>query len=241
VNLEEIKAKADPLHWYHTLELTPEYTTNGVFDLRDQVHHYQLPERMDGMRVLDIGTWDGFWAFEMERRGATEIHGLDIDDMSTLDYPPRRRPKEFTRAPRGTGFRLAAELKGSKAERVVCNVYDAKPENLGQYDIVFAGSILIHVRDQLLALERIANLVKPGGLFISAEEYDRAASLVPFEVSRYRANRVSAVVFWLPSIRTWKSMLWTAGFDDVQQKGRFTLKSARDYSVRHVLFHARKS
>ena len=241
MNLEEIRRRADELKWYHTLELAPGYTTDGDFDLRDQVRHYKLPERVDGLRVLDVGTWDGFWAFEFERRGAAEIHGLDIDDMSTLDFPPRRRPNEFKRTePRGTGFRLAKEIYGSKAERVVCNIYDAKPEDLGQYDVIFAGSILIHLRDQLLAMERIANLLKPGGLFISAEEYDLAASLLPIEVSRYRANRESAVVFWLPSIRTWKSMLWTAGFDQVAMRGRFDLKSRRNYSVRHVLFHARK-
>ena len=49
----------------------------GWFDLRPFVADYHLPERMDGMRVLDVGTWDGFWAFEFERRGA-EVVGLDI-------------------------------------------------------------------------------------------------------------------------------------------------------------------
>ena len=77
--------------------------------------------------------------------------------------------------------------------------------------------MLIHLRDQLLALQRMAELTKPGGLLISAEEYDRLASLVPFPVSRYRADRESAVVFWLPGIKTWGRMLWTAGYDDVRQ------------------------
>ena len=43
--------------------------TEGMFDLRPVVDRYGLPARMDGMRALDVGTWDGFWAFEMERRG----------------------------------------------------------------------------------------------------------------------------------------------------------------------------
>jgi tRNA (mo5U34)-methyltransferase len=238
---DDIRGRVDAIEWYHTLELAPGIETDGVFDLRPFVARYHLPERMDGLRVLDVGTWDGFWAFEFERRGAAEVHGLDIDDLADLDYPPRRRPAEVPSEPRGTGFRLAKDIYGSRAERIVCNLYDARPEDLGQYDIVFAGSILLHVRDQLLALERIAALVKPGGLFISAEEYDLAASLIPrIELSRYRANRDSAVVFWLPAIRTWRSMLWTAGFDRVEQKSRFKLRSRRDYSVRHVVFHARR-
>jgi tRNA (mo5U34)-methyltransferase len=59
--------------WYHTLELAPGVVTEGMFDLRRYVSRYGLPERMDGMRALDGGTWDGFWAFEIERRGAEVV------------------------------------------------------------------------------------------------------------------------------------------------------------------------
>src|SRR5439155_8359092 len=103
--------------WYHTLELAPGFVTEGWFDLRDQVPHYGLPERMDGMRALDVGTWDGFWAFEMERRGA-DVVALDLDDESDLDFPPRRRPREWSTVKRGDGFRLAKAILGSKVERV---------------------------------------------------------------------------------------------------------------------------
>ena len=239
--MQELLDRAKQLKWYHSLELAPGHVTDGMFDLRPYVDQYRLPKRMDGMRVLDVGTWDGFWAFEFERRGAT-VFGLDIDDVSTLDFPPRRRPAEFPTEKRGQGFHLAKEIYGSTAERVVCNLYDATPERLGgQFDIVFAGSILIHIRDQLLALERIAGLVKPGGLYIGAEEYDLASNFVPFKVSRYRADRESAVVFWLPSTKTWKNMIWTAGFDEVQAKGRFKMRSPHGFFVRHAVFHARKT
>ena len=225
--------------WYHSLELAPGVETRGVFDLRPYVSRYGLPERMDGMRVLEVGTWDGFWAFEMERRGA-QVTALDLDWERDLDWPPRRRPKEYPPEPRGRGFVIAKELLGSSVERVNCSVYHALPEDLGQFDMVFCGTVIIHLRDQLLALERIAGLTKPGGFFISAEEYDPLSGLAPFPVSRYRADRDSAVVFWQPSIRTWKRMMWTAGFDRVKQHGRFSMKSNEEYSVRHVVLHAFK-
>ncbi|HVS29766.1 MAG TPA: methyltransferase domain-containing protein, partial [Solirubrobacteraceae bacterium] len=113
------------------------------------------------------------------------------------------------------------------------------PERLGRFDVVFCGSVLIHLRDQLLALERIAGLLKPGGRLIMAEEYDLMSQFVPFPVSRYRADREAAVVFWLPSIRTWKRMLWTAGFDHVERHARLRLRSTQGWSVRHVVLHAR--
>jgi tRNA (mo5U34)-methyltransferase len=236
-----IAERAAELGWYHTLELPGGVVTPGMFDLREAVGHYGLPEDMTGMRALEVGTWDGFWAFEMEKRGATVV-AIDLDDERLLDTPPRRRPETYPTTPRGAGFALAKEAYGSQVERVVCSVYDATPESLGgQFDLVFCGSVLIHLRDQLLALERIAGLVKPGGTFISAEEYDPWLSRLPVALSRYHADREAAVVFWMPSVRTWKAMLWTAGFDTVTERERFKLQATSDFSVRHVVLHARKN
>jgi tRNA (mo5U34)-methyltransferase len=234
VSAPELIGRARDRPWYHSIELTPDYTTDGWFDLRPYVRHYGLPERMDGMRALDVGTWDGFWAFEMERRGA-EVVALDLDDERALDYPPRRRPAEFSSEPRGAGFELARSILSSKVERVDLSVYDATPERLGSFDLVFCGSVLIHLRDQLLALERIAGLC--AGTFICAEEYDRASSMLPFPVARYRADRDRDVVFWQPSVRTWKRMIWTAGFERVTERARFAMRSRSGFAVRHVVIH----
>lgn len=223
--------------WYHTLELGDGLVTDGWFDLRPYVSRYGLPDRMDGMRVLDVGTWDGFWAFEMERRGATVV-ALDLDDERDLDWPPRRRPEQFPASRRGEGFELARALLGSGVERKICSIYEALPDQLGTFDIVFCGSVLIHLRDQLLALERIAGLCR--GTFISAEEYDPLAGLVPFPVARYRADRAKSVVFWQPSVRTWKRMMSSAGFDRVEERGRFRMGSRDGWSVRHVVLHGHK-
>ncbi|MBA2546804.1 MAG: methyltransferase domain-containing protein [Solirubrobacterales bacterium] len=239
----ELSEHIKEISWYHTIELAPGVVTPGTFDLRDQIDGYGLPERLDGMRALDIGTQNGFWAFEMERRGAAEVVALDLDDERELDWPPRRRAEigehmrdEGLRLARGkAGFELAKEALGSKVERVTSSVYTARASELGTFDLVFCGSVLMHLRDQLLALERIAQLCS--GTFISAEEYDRRSALAPFPVSRYLADRPSAVVFWLPSARTWRRMIWTAGFDQVAEHRRFTLE-ARDFSVRHVVHHA---
>lgn len=235
----DLLERASDISWYHAMELEPGRKTEAMFDLDPFQHEYGLPERLDGMRCLDVGTWDGYWAFEMERRGAAEVVALDLDDERELDYPPRRRPARFSDTPRGAGFRLAHEAYGSKVERVVRSIYEATPDELGQFDLVFCGSVMVHLRDQLLALERIAGLCR--GTFISAEEYDRPTSLLPFAASRYRADREADVVFWLPSLRTWRRMLWTAGFDRVEQHGRFDLRACAGWKVRHVVFHAHRT
>lgn len=233
----ELLEQASRHPWYHCLELAPGYVTDGMFDLRPYVSRYGLPDRMDGMRALDVGTWDGFWAFEMERRGA-EVVALDLDDEQLLDWPPRRRPEQ-TSGRRGEGFRLASQMFGSTVQRVDRSIYEASPQELGTFDLIMCGSVLMHLRDQLLALERIAALCR--GTLISAEEYDRTCDLLPFAAARYRADRMATVVFWLPNRRAWRRMLWTAGFDRVVQRERFSMRSGRGFSVRHVVHHASAS
>jgi len=234
---EDLLGRAKARRWYHTLELAPDFVTDGWWDHRPFLDRFGLPERLDGLRALDVGTWDGFWAFEMERRGA-EVVALDLDDERELDYPPRRRPTEFSDEPRGAGFELAHQILDSRVERVNRNIYAATPEELGTFDLVFCATVLVHVRDQLLALERIANLCT--GSFIFADEYDPWGGLVPFPVSRYLADRDKAVVFWLPAARTWKKMIYTAGFNRVEERGKFKLDATNGLSVRHLVLHAFK-
>src|SRR3954468_18572841 len=117
------------LRWYHALELAPGQVTEGLFDLRPYVVRYGLPDRMDGLRALEVGTWDGFWAFEMERRGA-DVVALDLDDERDLDWPPPRPPAAFPDEPRGARFALARDVLASGVDRRNLSVYDATPEAL---------------------------------------------------------------------------------------------------------------
>jgi tRNA (mo5U34)-methyltransferase len=229
----ELLDKARSRDWYHTIELAPGVVTDGMFDMRPYVDRFVLPERMDGIRALDVGTFDGFWAFEMERRGA-DVVALDVNHESELDFPPRRRPADP--GPRGQNFELARETLGSSVERVGCSIYDARPEDLGSFDLVLCGLVLVHLRDQLLALERIAGLCR--GTFISVEAYDPLMDLLPFAASRYKADRDADVVFWEPGSRTWKRLIWSAGFDRVERRRRFRLPSRRGFSISCVVHHA---
>ena len=238
---DELRERVERVDWYHTIDVAPGLVTDGWFDLRPHVRSYGLPERMDGMRVLDVGTWDGFWAFEMERRGATVV-ALDVDHERDYDFPPRRRPAQPRELDRGAGFRLVKEIRDSRVERVRCNIYDIAPEVLGTFDLVFCGSVLLHLRDQLLALERFASVCD--GRLVLAEGYDRLSGLSPFPVSRYLADREAGVVFWLPSRRTWRRMVWTAGFEEVREHDRFTVRiraKGKAVGIPHVVIHAEGS
>jgi hypothetical protein len=65
----DIAARVQEQDWYHTIDLGDGLVADGWFDLRQHVSRYGLPDPMDGMRALDIGTWDA--ANEASRRPQT--------------------------------------------------------------------------------------------------------------------------------------------------------------------------
>ena len=233
----DLRERVGGTAWYHTLELGPGLTTPGMFDLRPYVDRYELPEDLTGARVLDVGTFDGFWAFELERRGA-DVVALDVPRVQDLDWPPRQRPADD--GPRGDSFRIAAEALNSSARWLGTSVYDATPTSLGgTFDLVFCGSILIHLRDPMLALERMASVCR--GKLVLAEEYSRRLEWLPrVELAEFRGASPH-MTWWRPTTKAWRSMLRVAGFEDVRHIGRFALKfrDQRRRSVPHTVFHAR--
>jgi tRNA (mo5U34)-methyltransferase len=231
----QLRERFDHVGWYHTQELAPGLVTPGMFDLRPYVDRYGIPDDLSGKRVLDVGTFEGFWAFELERRGA-EVTAIDVDRIQELDWPPRLRPEEDGR--RGEGFELARAALGSSVERIGLSVYDATPAELGgTFDLVFSGSVLIHLRDPMLALERMAGLCR--GQLILADEYSRRLSVIPVAGAEFRGETPWST-WWRPSIRAWLSMVRTAGFEDVRRLGRFNMRFRDQHGgVPHVVIHAR--
>ncbi|HVQ26745.1 MAG TPA: methyltransferase domain-containing protein [Planctomycetota bacterium] len=119
--------------WYHRIPIRPGIVTPGVHDSAAMLASLELPADCRGLRVLDLGTRDGFFAFELERRGA-EV--LAVDYMAAEE----------------TGFQVVAELLGSKVRHLWANVYELSPERIGSFDIVLFLGLLYHLPDPVRAL-----------------------------------------------------------------------------------------
>jgi SAM-dependent methyltransferase len=217
--------KANPI-WYHTLELAPGVETPGHIDLRT-VAPKLLPADLRGRRALDVGTFDGFWAFELERRGA-EVVAIDVARLDAAEWPPlqRARLEQQTAAlgvELGRGFALAAGALGSRVRRVECNVYDLAPEAIGgTVDRAFAGAILLHLRDPVKALERIHGALAPGGRLTLLEAFSIRDTLASPRrpAAGFRAAS-SDFTWWLPNLATIRAWLLAAGFVDVVRRGLY--------------------
>ncbi len=170
-----------------------------------------LPRDLAGKTVLDVGCNAGFFAFEMEARGAARVVGIDED------------PRYLAQA------RLAAEVTGSGVELRQMSVYDVAA--LGErFDLVLFMGVIYHLRHPLLALDLLWEHVV-GDTFVyqsltrGFEEPEAPAPDYPFEREdifdrrgwpklafvehRYSQDWTN---WWIPNRACNEAMLRSAGF-----------------------------
>ncbi len=219
-------AVASNPRWYHTMELGDGVVTPGWFDLRPIMDKMPWPD-VEGKRCLDVGPYDGFIAFELERRGAREVVATDIADPSGWDWPLRNRESgpqklaESAGGDPGAGFKLASRLMGSEVERVELNVYDLSPERLGKFDVVTCGSLLLHLRDPVRALEAIRSVCD--GQLMSAEQIDLGLTVLRRRTPSARYRRGQACQWWITNSAGHRALVASAGFNIVE--------TTRPYSI----------
>src|SRR5437764_2614934 len=100
------------LGWYHSIELPDGRVIQGFQSpehMRTRLAQFPIPPDLTGKRVLDIGAWDGWFSFEMEKRGA-EVVAVDS--------------AEHTR------FLVARDLLGSRVEYRIADTAASGPRSL---------------------------------------------------------------------------------------------------------------
>ncbi len=227
--------------WYHTIDLGHGISTPGFIDNRATTHLFGIPADLADKRCLDIGTYDGFWSFEFERRGAAEMIGIDVDSPADYDLPRPMKLQVLAEKQRdeaaleaswndqmahvgmqwpGAGFRLAAEILGSRARREVLDVYDLTPERFGTFDVVLISQLLLRLRDPQTVVENMLSVTAPGGCAIIAEPYDADLERLSKPVSEF-VGVTAMGIWWAHSIKSMRRMMEIAGFERVEEVSRF--------------------
>jgi tRNA (mo5U34)-methyltransferase len=188
MDAEVARARVSELDWWHTIEVAPGVVTPGGWDLRPTAERLPWPPSLEGMRCLDIGTMDGFWAFELERRRAGEVVASDVLDAARLDrFVADRVLSEQHRRPSERNFALAAELRGSRIALRDLNVYELDPSEVGEFDLIVMGYVLQMLRDPLRGLEAVRRVCR--GQLILLDTVSRPLELLPTPLARLDARR----------------------------------------------------
>ncbi|MFM9850081.1 MAG: class I SAM-dependent methyltransferase [Hyphomicrobiaceae bacterium] len=136
--------------WYHAFEVLPGLITPGrhftdaakIFDER-----FQLPADLSDKRALDVGTLDGPYAFELEKRGAI-VTALDIQ------------------SPDFSGFNTAKTVRQSQATYVQGSVYDLDRLAPGPFDIIAFFGVWYHLKNPQAAFDAISRSLAEDGIVL---------------------------------------------------------------------------
>jgi tRNA (mo5U34)-methyltransferase len=202
--------------WFHNLDLNGVRTAENHFlgdypNIKFQGFSHALPHDLSGKTVLDIGCNAGFYSFEMKRRGAARVVGIDSDP----DYLAQAR--------------FAAEVLGYEVDFRLLDVYDVGALRQ-RFDLVVFMGVLYHLRHPLLALDLLhEHVVKDMLLFQSLERGSREDMPLdedyPFEQTAiFDDPRYPKLHFvehnyshdptnwWIPNAPCTRAMLRSAGF-----------------------------
>ena len=175
---------------------------------------HAFPTDLTGWSVLEIGCNAGFYAFEMKRRGAAHVVGID------------REPLYLRQA------RLLADRLGLDVEFHERSVYDVG--GLGQkFDLVLFMGVLYHLRYPLLALDLLrqhavrrrlvfqsmlrgsadTGAVDPDYVFWQTDHFEEPSyPRMYFVEHKYSGDPTN---WWIPNRACAEAMLRSSGFEIV--------------------------
>lgn len=223
----DVSEQVSAIGWYHTIDLGNSVVTPGLFDHRPLVPHYGFPLDLSNRTALDVATFDGFWAFEMERRGA-QVTAIDIPSLSSLDLPPQLRTEMLAQgleAQSGEGFSVAHRALRSKVERIACSVYDLSPERVGTFDLVHVADLLLHLQSPITALQRIRSVTHGQAMIVDV--FDPRLLPNGGRTVQYQGGWWSAI-WWTPSLSALAQMVLDAGFSRVSLHKAYNLAGTNE-------------
>ncbi len=201
--------------WFQNMCLDGEWTAPGHFlgdypAVKFAGFAHALPD-VTGLSVLDIGCNAGFYSFEMKRRGAARVVGIDSEPLYTAQA------------------RFAAQVLGLDVDIRDMGVFDVA--RLGErFDLVIFMGVLYHLRHPLLALDLIhehvakdmllfqsltrgvdrADPVDPDYDFFAPSPFDREDwPRLNFVEHRYSGDDSN---WWIPNRAGVEAMLRSSGF-----------------------------
>ena len=220
---QALQARMHQLSWYHTIDLGDGLCTPGAYDHRPYLGAYGLPKELTGCTALDIGAASGYFTFELERRGAL-VTSTELPQWLAHDFGPQyasqmteTRAQEYLHDP----YQFAHDAIGSHAQRKMINVYDINPDSVGLFDLVFCGSVLLHLTDPARALMRIRSVTRQAAV-IATVVYPLPT---PEPLARFMGEP-GGFTWWYPNRAAFEAMVRSAGFAGWEWFSEFRLDYA---------------
>ncbi len=195
----EMAAQSD--FWFHTFDFTNGVSNAGRDPSAKKLGAIAMPERLDGLSVLDIGACDGYFSFQAEARGAARVVASD----HYLWTAPN--------SPFYGNFRYMRTILGSNVEELIIPVEEISPERVGQFDVVLFLGVLYHAPNMIAYLQRVRSVTRRMAIVETLVDLldvpvPAAAFYPPESVNADSSN------FWGPNTACVEHMLKRTGFSN---------------------------
>ena len=153
--------------WYHIMEIPGIGLTDGVFDVREDIDNIFGNLDFKDKKVLNLGQSTGYLNFEAERRGAIvtsidlSVHSEERDWVPQVEDDWKKDLKKFMadEKRRRNAFWFAHKALNSKSKLIISHINNL-PKEVEAHDIGIIFSVLLHIRDPFLALQRMTSHIK---------------------------------------------------------------------------------
>jgi tRNA (mo5U34)-methyltransferase len=189
---DDLVRLAGKLKWVHQIDLGGGFVTPGQWPLIPQMQQALAGLDFRGKKVLDVGCWDGLYAFRAEQRGASEVYATDL-----LSQRPFADQPTFAVA--------RAALRSRVKYFPQTSVYDIEQIGVADFDIVLFSGVYYHLKDPLRAFAMLRRVMKDGAqLFVEGAVLNEPGCYAAFCYRNAYAGDFSN--WWVPTracLRQW--------------------------------------
>ena len=173
--------------------------TDSAWDCRGKLGAYEatgvLP-KVQGARVLDIGCNAGYDSFLLSSQGALEVVGVEPHGF----YQQAMFLNAVYDAPNVRFMNLGWE--------------DLDPRFFGGFDFINCQGLIYHVREPMLLIDKLANIMAPGAtLLMETHVLSERSSQAQFIEGAFWGDET---YWWIFGDECLMAMLRSAGFKDVR-------------------------
>ena len=121
-------------------------------------------------------------------------------------------------------------------EKIEASVYELDPTTHGEFDFVFMGSLLLHLRDPVRAIERVRSVCR--GQFLSIDAVDPLLTLLhPLRPIAFLEG-TARPWWWKPNLRGYRQMIESGGFEVLQGPTPIVIPAGAELKRKRVAWRA---
>jgi SAM-dependent methyltransferase len=202
--------------WYHRMDLgngirTPGFAWEGTWD---NIRKVRNAVDYTGKAVLDLGSWDGMWAFEAEALGAALVVATDCMNYWQIPWQQGMNNLMLVREALFSEVIPFWNVSVNNIRERLDGILYSHPLLKDGFDVVHHLGILYHLRDPLLSLSQTRSVLRDGGVILletAVHGTDPSCSM-HFNTDQ-KAIYDDFSTWWAPTIPCLREMLKTSLFE----------------------------